>query len=89
MALIVEGGSPVNLTSSGAVSNVPGILLGFYVNSTSSGTVVLRNGGSAGTAISGTITPAVGFHRFPAAVGTSCYATIGATLDATFFFQPA
>ena len=81
-----ESGTPVNLTSSGAVSLAPGTLLGFYVNSTSSGTIVIRDGGSGGTAISGTITPAVGFHRFPAEFVTSCYATIGATINVTFFF---
>jgi hypothetical protein len=36
--------------------------------------------------MSGTITPAIGFHRFPANVGTSLYATEGGTLDVTFFF---
>ena len=86
MAQSVEAGTPVNLTASGAVSLVAGNLLGFYVNSTTSGTLVIRNGGSAGTAISGTITPGIGFHRFPAYCTTACYATIGATLDVTLFF---
>ena len=40
-----------------------------------------------GTAMSGTITPAIGFHRFPANVGTSLYATIaGTALNVTFFY---
>lgn len=81
-----ESGTPVNLSASGAVSLVPGTLLGFYVNSTSAGTLVLKDGGTGGTAISGTITPAIGFHRFPAEFTTSCYATIGATLNVTLFF---
>jgi hypothetical protein len=81
-----QSGTPVNLSGSGAVSLVAGSLLGFYVNSTSSGTLVLRNGGSAGTAISGTITPAIGWHIFPAHTPSGCYATIGATLDVTLFF---
>ena len=81
-----ESGTPVNLTASGAVSLVPGTLLGFYVNSTTSGTIAFKDGGSGGTAVSGTITPAIGFHRFPAEFVTSCYATIGATLDVTLFF---
>jgi hypothetical protein len=35
----------------------------------------------------GTITPAVGFHRFPANVGVNLYATVaGTALDVTFFF---
>lgn len=81
-------GQPVNLTASGAVSTIPGRLLGFYVASTTGGTVVLRDGGSGGTAISGTITPAVGWHFFPATVSTACYATIANTLNVTFIFAP-
>ena len=84
-----ECGTPVNLTSSGAIGLRPGNLLGFYVNSTTSGTIVLRDGGASGTAISGTITPAIGFHRFPAAFRSASggYATIANTLDVTFFVQ--
>ncbi len=86
--VVKEGGAPINLTSSGAVSLTPGTLLGFYVNSTSSGTIVIRDGTTAsnGAAISGTITPAIGFHRFPASCSTGCYATIGGTLNVTLFF---
>ncbi len=89
MGLITDAGSPINLTSSGAVSLHAGALLGFYVNSTSSGTIVLRDGGSGGAVLCGTITPAVGFHRFPAAIRSAAgaYATIGGTLDVTFFVQ--
>ena len=75
-----------NMSASGVVSTGPCQLLGFYVNNTSSGTLVLRDGGASGTVMSGTITPAIGFHRFPANVGTSLFATIGGTLDVTFFF---
>ena len=82
----VESGTPTNLTGSGSVSLAAGTLLGFYVNSTTAGTVVVRNGGSAGTAISGTITPAIGFHRFPAYCPAGCYLTITNTLDVTAFF---
>ena len=75
-----------NMSASGVVSTGPCQLLGFYVNNTSSGTLVLKDGGTSGTAMCGTITPAIGFHRFPANVGTSLFATIGGTLDVTFFF---
>ena len=82
-----EGGTPTNLTSTGVVSKVPGTLLGFYVNNTTSGTIVLRDGTASGTVISGTITLAIGFHRFPASCATACHATIGgAALDVTFYF---
>ena len=82
-------GSPVNVTATGDIGGAGAtdtILLGFYVNSTNAGTLVLRRGGSGGTVISGTITPAVGFHPFPADCPGGLHATIGGTaLDVTFF----
>ena len=83
---VAEVGGYKNITATGAVTPGPCQLIGFYVNNTSSGTLVLRNGGSGGEVMSGTITPAIGFHRFPANVGVSLYATVGGTLDVTFFF---
>ena len=88
MAYHIESGSPKNLTASGAINANPGTLLGFYVNSTTAGTLILKDGGTGGTALTGTITPAIGFHRFPADFGTSAFATIGGTLDVTFFYVP-
>ncbi len=84
---ITDCGYPVRKTqadSPAAISAGPCQLLGFYVATTTAGTLVLSDGG---TAISGTITPAAGrFHEFPANVGTSLTATIGGTaLDVTFF----
>lgn len=81
-------GQPTLLSSSGAVSAQPCKLIGFYVASTTSGTIVLRNGGASGTAISGTITPAVGWHFFPCDFSTSAYATIANTISVTFFYEP-
>lgn len=81
-------GQPVNLTSTNAISSVPGNLVGFYVNSTSSGTIVLRDGGASGAAITGTITPDDGWHPFPASFSTSAHATIANTLNVTFIFAP-
>jgi len=83
---VAEVGGYKNITATGAVSTGPCQLIGFYVNNTSVGTLVLRNGGSGGEVMSGTITPTIGFHRFPANVGVSLYATVGGTLDVTFFF---
>jgi len=88
MTAVYEGGNPKNITATGTVDTGGGTLLGFYVNSTTSGTLVLRDGGASGTALSGTITPAVGFHRFPASYGTDLHATIANTLDVTFFYCP-
>jgi hypothetical protein len=84
---VAECGAYKNITVTGAVSSGPCQLIGFYVNSTTAGTLVLKDGGSGGTAMGGTITPAIGFHRYPATVGTSLHATIaGTALDVTFFF---
>lgn len=84
---VAEVGGYKNITATGAVSTGACQLLGFYINNTTSGTLVLRDGGASGTVMSGTITPAIGFHRFPANVGTSLHATIaGTALDVTFFF---
>ena len=85
----VKSGTPINLSASAAVSNAAGTLLGFYVNNTTSGTLVLRigsNGTSSGTAICGTITPAIGWNRYPAYCPGGLHATIANTLDVTFSF---
>ncbi len=81
---VAEVGSYKRLTATAAVCAGPCQLLGFYVSTTTAGTLVLADGN---TAMSGTITPAIGFHRFPATVGTSLTATIaGSALDVTFFY---
>lgn len=84
-----ESGTPVNLTASGTLCTTDCTILGFYVNSTSSGTLVFRSGAagaSSGTAISGTITPAAGtYHKFPASCPGGAYVTIGATINVTVF----
>lgn len=70
----VESGTPVNISDDGVISVAPGTLLGFYVNSTSSGVVQIYNGPSASaTAISGQITPVIGWREFPAYCPAGCY----------------
>jgi len=76
-----------NLTATGDISTVHSELLGFYVNSTTAGTLVFRSGGASGTVLNGTITPAVGFHTFPANGEGGLHATIGGTLNVTFFYR--
>ena len=88
---VLEGASFVNLTASGQIGPVGATsvtILGFYVNSTTSGTIAFTLVGSGGTVVSGTITPAIGFHRFPATCLGGAYATIGATLNVTIFYVP-
>lgn len=91
MSQIQESGTPNNLSATGIISERAGTLLGFYVNSTSAGTIVFSTGGAAGAttggaAISGTITPAIGFARFPAYIADRLYVTLGGTINVTFFF---
>lgn len=83
-------GTPANLSASAVPRAAPCSLLGFYVNSTSSGTVVIHDSNSASTnnAITGTITPAIGWNHFPAALSAGLRVVIGGTLDVTFFYKP-
>lgn len=87
-AAVIQGGNYKNITGTGIVYSNGGTLLGFYVNSTSSGTLVLRDGTSAGTVLDGTITPAIGWHCYPASLGSGLHATVGGTIDVTFFMAP-
>lgn len=76
-----------NITS--ATGTQPSAILGFYVNSTNAGTLVIKKGGSSGTALTGTITPAIGWHFLPIQSDVNLYATIGGTaLDVTFVIHP-
>lgn len=90
-APVMEVGIPSNVTATGDVGAVGRdiTLLGFYVNSTSSGTLVFRKGGSGGTVLNGAITPAAGaFHRFPAVCSGGLHVTVGGTIDVTLFTLP-
>jgi hypothetical protein len=81
---------PINLTASAVPLARPCELLGFYVNSTSTGTIVFHDSASASTnnAISGTITPAIGYHPFPASLGSGLRVVIANTINVTLFVKP-
>ena len=84
-----QTGTPVNISASAAVGKRAGTLLGFYVNNKNLGaTLVLSHGtASGGTAITGTITPLIGFHALQVYCPTGCYATIAVdAMDITFFY---
>lgn len=86
---VYESGSFKNVTDSAAISASPGVMVGFYVNSTSSGIINFKDGGASGTAMCGNITPAIGFHRFPAVCASGLYITkVSGTIDVTVFYQP-
>jgi len=77
-------GTPITITATGAVGRAGGdkALLGFSVNSTTVGTLVLTPG--AGTA-TGTITPAIGWYAFPMSCPGGLTVTVGGTINVTFF----
>lgn len=74
----------------GSVAETTGLqctILGFYVNNTTALTMTLSKGTtSGGTAITGTITPAIGFHRYPVTSDTGLYFNLtGGSGSVTFF----
>lgn len=80
--------SPARLTVTGTVKSGRGKLAGFYVASTNVGTLVLHDATAATNAITGTITPAVGWHPFPVNFRAGLHAVIGGTaLDVTFVYE--
>jgi len=88
--IVTQCGAPINITATGNVAGSTtsqgGKLLGFVVNSTSSGTLVLRRGGSGGTVTGGTLTPAAGtFIPYPMDFDGILHVTVGGTIDVTFF----
>lgn len=84
---VTDQNVPKNITASTNIRATQGTLAGFYVNSTSSGTMVIYDDASTGTTtpVSGTITPAVGWHRFPASFANGIYIVVGGTLNVTVF----
>jgi len=91
MMIQLAAGSYKNLSASGAISTKQGLLTGFYVNSTSSGVITLNDGGSSGTAIDGQITPAVGWHFYPAsftASGGPYMTLVSGSINVTFVYNP-
>lgn len=86
MAQMPQVGRPVNITATGSVCTRSAAILGFYVNSTSSGTLIFRvgsNGTSSGTVINGVITPAIGWHFYPVTGSGGIHVTVGGTIDIT------
>lgn len=86
--LNAQYGTPKVISASATVNPSSGRLVGFFCNSTTSGTVVLRDGGASGVAMSGTITPSAGtFYPFPAVYGTDLHVTVANTINVTFFIN--
>jgi len=84
----LQVGSFKNVTASGNVKSSQGALLGFYVNSTTAGTIQFYDDPATGTAtpISGVITPSIGWNELPVAFATGLNAVVGGTLNATISY---
>ncbi len=81
----LEVGNYTNKTSSGNIKSGQGAMLGFYVNSTSSGTIIFYDDTSTGTTtpITGTITPSAGWNFLPVAFSNGLNVVIAKTLNVT------
>ena len=86
----IQAGSALRLTASGVVKADQGVLIGFFVASSTSGTVKLWDNASAG---SGTVllntTAAItapAYFPCPVSFSNGLYATIGGTADITFIY---
>lgn len=68
-----------NLTATANIAKASGELLGFYVNSTTSGTIQFYDSATTTTStpITGVITPAIGWHFLPVSTVNGIYAVIG------------
>ena len=81
-------GTYKNVTGSGNVSAKPCAIIGILVNSTSSGTITLYDDPATGTAtaITGTITPSVGFLPINIETTSGLNIVIGATINITVVY---
>ena len=84
----IQLGAFKNVTASGNVKTTQGGLLGFYVNSTTAGTIQFYDDPATGTGtpITGLITPAIGWNFLPVAFATGLNAVVGGTLNATISY---
>lgn len=83
----IPSGNPKNLTASAVVKQTSGALEGFFVNSTSTGTIKFYDGqDNTGTVITGTITPSAGWNHLPTNFKNGLYAEIGSTLNVTIIY---
>ena len=89
---VAEVGAYKNMTASGAVTTGPCQLIGFYVNNTTAGTMVLTDGGASGTILLKMNIPANTNNPFANIIpgngirfNTSIYVTLPASAAITIF----
>ncbi len=82
-----QGAYWANVSATGLVQGNPCQIVGFYVNSTAAGTIILYdNATTNANPVCGTITPAVGMQWFPAIFQNGLYVVIAGSLNVTFFY---
>lgn len=84
----MEFGQGVIANITGTANSRPTRLIGFYVNSTTAGTIVFHDADGATNPVTGTITPAIGWHFLPISFGTALHIVIGGTINVTLVYQP-
>ena len=84
----VIGGEYTNISADTLIKSGDGHMIGFNVNSTSSGTVVIYDSLTAtGTKIANTYTPAAGWNAYPAHFKTGLYFDVTGTIDLTVIWK--
>jgi hypothetical protein len=85
---IRQNNTRVNTATTTVIKNSRGRLLGFYVSSTTGGTLVVHDHASAASnAVTGTITPAVGFHNLQLNCRAGIVVVSANTIDVVFYWQ--
>jgi hypothetical protein len=87
-ARVIQVGSPQNVTASAQIGKVGQSVqtIGFFVNTTTAGTIQFRHNG---VAVGAAITPAAGnFYPYPADFPLGCDVVVANTLDCTVFYAP-
>jgi hypothetical protein len=78
--------TPTNLSATAQVRGQSGAMSGVFCNSSTAGTLTLRDGNSAGTTIISIATLVAGtYYPVPATFRAGLHATIGGTADITIF----
>ena len=78
-------GGPNDAGNTAETTALQGTILGFYVNNTSSGIITLNATGAGGTALTGSITPAIGWNFMPITYPTGIYMTlVSGSINVTF-----
>lgn len=85
---VIGGTSYKNLSSSDVIKSGPGYLTGFFVASTTSGTIKFwDNTAGSGDVLINTFTPSAGWNPCPMPFKKGLYATIANTMDVTISYS--